>query len=83
MDNERERTVGTDKKLNAMEEKTIYMVTGFQLIYGSGIRDNVKLNEPEFTEDVEGYRKSVTEKHGCMSVNLTYVEIGKGKFSNF
>ena len=54
-----------------MEEKTIYMVTGFQLIYGSGVRDNVKLNEPEFTEDVEGYRKSVTEKHGCMSVNLT------------
>lgn len=81
MDNETERTVGTDKKLSTMEEKTIYMVTGFQLIYGSGVRDNVKLNKPEFTEDVEGYRKSVTEKHGCMSVNLTYVEIDKSQLT--
>ena len=61
-----------------MEDKAIYMVTGFQLIYyGSGVRENVKLNKPGFTEDVEEYRKSVTEKHGCMSVNLTYVEIDK------
>lgn len=64
-----------------MEEKTIYMVTGFQLIYGSGVRDNVKLNEPVFTEDIEGYRKSVTEKHGCMSVNLTCVEIDKSQLT--
>ena len=81
MDNEGKRDFGANQKLNAMEEKTIYMVTGFQLIYGSGIRDNVKLNKPEFTEDVEGYRKSVTEKHGCMSVNLTYVEIDKSELT--
>lgn len=66
-----------------MEEKYIYQITGFQLIYGSGVRDNVKLYKPEFTENIEEYRKTVTEKHGCMSANLTYVEINKQECTNF
>lgn len=58
------------------------MVNGFQTIYGNGTRDNVKLNEPVFTDDIEEYRGMVAEKYGCASVNLTYTEIDKDKIKN-
>lgn len=65
-----------------MEKNALYQITGFQTVYASGVRDNVKLNEAVFTEDIEDYRRMVIERYGCMSVNLTYIEIGKDKLKN-
>lgn len=65
-----------------MEENVLYQITGFQTVYANSVRDNVKLNEPAFTEDIEDYRRMVIKRYGCMSVNLTYIEIGKDKFKN-
>lgn len=75
MDNERERDFGTNQKLNAMEEKTIYQVTGYQLLFANGRRDNVKLLNPATVDDIEKYRIEVMRRHGCAGVNLTYVKI--------
>lgn len=52
------------------------------MVYANGARDNVKLNEPEFTKDIEAYRKSVAERYGCMGVNLIYTEVDKEKLKN-
>lgn len=65
-----------------MEENTLYQITGFQTVYANSVRDNVKLIGPVFTEDIEDYRRKVIKRYGCMSVNLTYIEIDKDKLKN-
>lgn len=64
-----------------MEENTLYQITGFQTVYANSVRDNVKLIGPVFTEDIEDYRRKVIKRYGCMSVNLTYVEIDKSQLT--
>lgn len=52
-----------------------YQITGFQLIYPDGRRDNVKLQQPLFAEDIEFFRNKLKEEHECVNVNLSYTEI--------
>ncbi len=52
-----------------------YLITLYQVVHKDGNRDTVKPERAELVSDVELYRQSLMEKHGCKYVNLTYMEI--------
>lgn len=52
-----------------------YQITGFQLIYPDGRRDNVKLQQPLFVEDIESFRNKLKEAHECVNINLSYTDL--------
>lgn len=49
-----------------------YQITGYQLVYANGSRDNVKLRQPVMTGDIEKERKRIKQAHGAQHVNLCY-----------
>lgn len=55
-------------------EKT-YQITGFQLVYSNGTRDNVKLQQPVLTNNIDHYRAHVKQEYECACVNLSYIEM--------
>ncbi|OUP37218.1 hypothetical protein [Bacteroides sp. An19] len=57
-----------------MEEKYIYQITGYQIIYNLS-RDNVKLQQPLIVKDLEEFRKELIQRHEAQGVNLSYVEM--------
>lgn len=60
-----------------------YQVTGFQLTYGGGQRDTIKLLQPVLADDIEDYRRSVRERYAAASVNLSYTEIPVEDFDEY
>ena len=60
-----------------------YQVTGFQLTYGGGQRDTIKLQQPVMEDDIEEYRRSVRERHAAATVNLSYTEIPVEDFDEY
>ena len=48
-----------------------YLITLYQVVHKDGNRDTVKPERAELVSDVELYRQSLMEKHGCKYVNLT------------
>ena len=51
-----------------------YQITGCQIIYADGSRDNVKLQQPVVTGDVEAERKRIQREKNAVHVNLSYTE---------
>lgn len=56
-------------------------ITGYQLIYRDGHRDNVKLLVPVMIGDnvairLQEYRENIKERFDCMGVNLSLVMMG-------
>ena len=62
--------------------ETTYQITGYQLVYADGTRDNVKLQQPVMTGSIEYFRDRIKQKKGCASVNLSYIEL-PAEDSNF
>lgn len=60
-----------------------YQITGFQLSYGGGQRDTIKLQQPVMVEDIEEYREEVRKRYGKVSVNLYYTEIPVENFDEY
>ena len=60
-----------------------YQVTGFQLTYGGGQRDTIKLQQPLMADDIEKYRRSVRKRYAAASVNLSYTEIPVEDFDEY
>ena len=60
-----------------------YQITGFQLTYGGGQRDTIKLQQPVLADDIEEYRRSVRERYAAASVNLSYTEIPVEDFDEY
>ena len=60
-----------------------YQVTGFQLSYGGGKRDTIKLQQPVMVDDIEDYRRSVSERYAAATVNLSYTEIPVEDFDEY
>lgn len=61
-----------------------YQVTGFQLTYGGGQRDTIKLQQPVMVENIEEYRRSVRDRYpGVASVNLYYTEVPFEDFDEY
>lgn len=60
-----------------------YQITGFQLSYGGGQRDTIKLQQPVMVEDIEEYREEVRQRYGKVSVNLYYTEIPVENFDEY
>lgn len=60
-----------------------YQITGFQLSYGGGQRDTIKLQQPVMVENIEEYRGEVRERYGKVSVNLYYTEIPVEDFDEY
>ena len=61
-----------------------YQITGFQLSYGGGQRDTIKLQQPVMVEDIEEYRRDVKDRyHDVTSVNLSYTEIPVEDFDEY
>lgn len=52
-----------------------YQITGCQIIYADGSRDNVKFAQPVMTGDLEAERRRIKEAHGAQHVNLYYTEM--------
>lgn len=52
-----------------------YQITGYQLIYPDGRRDNVKLQQPILVDEIEPFRNNLKTEHGCINANLSYTEI--------
>lgn len=52
-----------------------YQITGCQIIYADGSRDNVKFAQPIMTGSLEAERKRIKEEHGAQHVNLYYTEM--------
>jgi len=52
-----------------------YQITGCQLIYPDGRRDNIKFYQPVLVEDIESFRDKLKTEHKCTSANLSYTEI--------
>ena len=52
-----------------------YLINLYQVVHKDSNRDTVKPERAELVSDVELYRQSLMEKHGCKYVNLTYMEI--------
>lgn len=64
-------------------KKYKYQITGFQLSYGGGQRDTIKLQQPVMVENIEEYRGEVRERYGKVSVNLYYTEIPVENFDEY
>lgn len=64
-------------------KKYKYQITGFQLSYGGGQRDTIKLQQPVMVEDIDEYRGEVRERYGKVSVNLYYTEIPVEDFDEY
>lgn len=61
-----------------------YQITGFQLSYSGGQRENVKFQQPVMADDIEEYRREVKDRyHGVTSVNLSYTEIPVEEFDEY
>lgn len=60
-----------------------YQITGFQLTYGGGQRDTIKLQQPAMVDDIEDYRRSVRERHAAATVNLFYTEVPFEEFDEY
>lgn len=60
-----------------------YQITGFQLTYGGGQRDTIKLQQPVMVENIEEYRGEVRERYGKVSVNLYYTEVPFEEFDEY
>lgn len=60
-----------------------YQITGFQLSYGGGQRDTIKLQQPVMVEDIEEYREEVRQRYSKVSVNLYYTEIPVEDFDEY
>ena len=61
-----------------------YQITGFQLTYGGGQRDTIKLQQPVLADDIEEYRRSVRDRYsGVASVNLYYTEVPFEEFDEY
>lgn len=51
-----------------------YQITGYQVIYRNGNRDNVKPLRPIETDNIESVRKQLMAEKGAEHVNLFYTE---------
>lgn len=61
-----------------------YQITGFQLTYGGGQRNTIKLQQPVMVNDIEEYRESVRDRYaGVASVNLYYTEVPLEDFDEY
>lgn len=61
-----------------------YQITGFQITYGGGQRDTIKLQQPLMADDIEEYRRAVRDRYaGVASVNLYYTEIPVEDFDEY
>lgn len=59
-----------------MEEKVKrYMVQSYQVVYGNGTRDTVKLATPITVIDIDAYRMELKSRHNALGINLVYTEI--------
>lgn len=53
-------------------------ITGYQIVYANGSRDNVKLLEPITVSgkvELEGVRDELKSRNECIGVNFSYTEI--------
>lgn len=54
-----------------------YQITGYQVIYRNGNRDNIKPLRSIETDNIETVRKQIIKEKGAEYVNLSYTEINK------
>lgn len=52
-----------------------YQITGYQVIYRNGNRDNIKPLRPIETDNIETVRKQIMKEKGAEHVNPFYTEI--------
>lgn len=69
---------------NTEMTKYKYQITGFQITYGGGQRDTIKLQQPVMVENIEEYRMSIRDRYlGVASVNLYYTEVPFEEFDEY